>query len=86
MIERGVPVDDHLNALARLIATFHSTATRSPQIAAEGMAVGLRRRWTDNLRETEKYRGELLARQLHKRIAELALRYIDGRVPRIRTH
>ena len=81
MIGNGVHVDDHLNAVARLIARFHASAKRSPQIAAEGVAVGLRRRWTNNLRESEQYRGKLLAEPLYERIAELALRYIDGRVP-----
>ena len=57
MIENGLHVDDHLNAVARLIARFHASAKRGPQIAAEGLAVGLRRRWTNNLRESEQYRG-----------------------------
>lgn len=81
MIRRGTPVDDHLRSLARLIATFHATADRGAQIAAEGSAVGLRRRWTDNLRETEVYRGDPLSEPLHEEISRLALRYIDGRGP-----
>lgn len=80
LLERGVAVDGHLDALARLMANFHATALRGPQISAEGMAGGLRRRWSDNLRESEQYRGTLLVDPLHPRISELALDYVDGRV------
>ena len=79
MIRRGVDVDDHLRSLARLIAGFHARADRGPQIAEEGSSTGLRRRWSDNLRETEVFRGDLLVEPLHDEISRLALRYIDGR-------
>ncbi len=81
MIRCGAAVDDHLRALARLMATFHAAAHRGPRIAAEGSAVGLRRRWTDNLRETAVYRGGPLAEPLYDGISRLALRYIEGRGP-----
>jgi aminoglycoside phosphotransferase family enzyme len=79
MVDNGIPVDDHVRALARLVARFHASAVRSPQIAHEGTAEGLRRRWMDNLCETETFRGTILAEPLHDRISQLALRYIDGR-------
>ncbi|MEO6821027.1 MAG: AAA family ATPase [Candidatus Nanopelagicales bacterium] len=81
MIINGEDVDQHLCALAQLIATFHATAVRGPEITAEAGSVGLRRRWKDNLRETETFRGQLLAEPLHDQIQDLALRYIDGRGP-----
>jgi aminoglycoside phosphotransferase family enzyme/predicted kinase len=81
MIRCGADVDDHLRALARLIAGFHAAADRGPQIAAEGSSIGLRRRWSDNLRETEVFRGDTLAEPLHDEISLQALRYIDGRNP-----
>ena len=79
MIEDGVAVDNHLRALARLLARFHASADRSPQIAAEGAAAGLRRRWVNNLSETETFRGSLLPELVHERLSRLALRYVDGR-------
>lgn len=79
MIGKGVAVDDHLRALARLIARFHATADRSPQIAAEGSSAALHSRWEDNLRESEQFRGTLLAAPTHDQISALALRYVDGR-------
>ncbi len=79
MIARGLDVEPHLRAIAELMARFHATADRSPQIAAEGTRSGLRRRWVDNLSETEKYRGQLLGEGIHARISALALAYVDGR-------
>jgi aminoglycoside phosphotransferase family enzyme len=79
MVEHGIAVEEHLRALARLLARFHATAARGPEIATEGTAEGLRRHWVDNLRETETFRGTILAEPLHDRISQLALRYVDGR-------
>ena len=81
LISQGADVDDHLRALARLIAGFHASAERGPRIAAEGGGAGLRRRWSDNLREASAYRGTTLDESLHRSIHRLSLSYIDGRGP-----
>ncbi|MET3803292.1 aminoglycoside phosphotransferase family enzyme/predicted kinase [Nakamurella sp. UYEF19] len=79
MIRRGADVEGNLRDLARLMATFHAGAERGPQIAAAGRPAALRHRWTDNLAETQKFLGTTLDPEMHRRITELALRYIDGR-------
>jgi uncharacterized protein len=79
LVQQGADVGDHLRALARMLASFHSAAERGPAITAEASAVGLRRRWSDNLRETERYAGRLLSPAVHGEISHLAMRYIDGR-------
>lgn len=84
MIDAGEPVEQHLRALARLLACFHARATRGPLIAAEGDAPGLRRRWLDNLREAEHYRGEELSDDTLDTIRRLALAYVDGRADLLR--
>jgi uncharacterized protein len=81
MIRDGTDVDDHLRALARLIADFHAAARRGPRIAAEGGAAALRRRWSNNLREAAAFRGTTLDADLHRAIERLSLAYIDGREP-----
>ena len=81
LVAQGLPVEKHLRALAELMVRFHASAERGPQIAAEGTAIGLRRRWVDNLRESEKFRGELLDPLLHDQISRLALAFVDGRAP-----
>lgn len=79
LVEQGCPVQAELRAVARLVARFHAAAERGPHIVAEGTVVGLWRRWVNNLRETEAFRGAILAEVLHDRISHLALRYVDGR-------
>ena len=79
LVSDGAPVEDHLRRLARLIAAFHSAATTRPEIAAEGGVTALRRRWTANLRETERFRGHDLPPELHAEIGHLARRYLEGR-------
>ena len=81
MVEQGLAVEAHLRSLAGLLARFHASADRGPQIAAEGTIVGLWHRWVHNLRETEVYRRTILAEDLHDRIRRFALRYVDGRAP-----
>ncbi|HSN06009.1 MAG TPA: AAA family ATPase, partial [Candidatus Angelobacter sp.] len=79
MVQRGDDVEGHLRALARLIADFHAGAERGRRIAAEGGPEGLRRRWSDNLRESEGFRGRYLDEETFDEIARLALDYVDGR-------
>ncbi len=81
MIREGTPVDEHLSRLARLVARFHAGALRGPAIAAEGGADALRRRWTANLLETERFRGSLLSADDHAELTELVQQYIAGRQP-----
>lgn len=79
LVRSGADVDAHLRSLARLMARFHAAADRGPEIDREGTADGLRRRWTNNLDETEQYRGGILDAQVHAQIRTLALRYVEGR-------
>lgn len=81
MVVRGDDVEDHLRALARLMADFHAGAERGRRIAAEGGPAGLRRRWSDNLRESEEFAGRFLDADVLAEIGRLALGYIDGREP-----
>jgi uncharacterized protein len=80
MVTRGADVDDHLRAVARLMADFHARADRAEWIDAEAGAEGLRRRWTDNLRETRRLERFLDAASLSV-IESLALTFVDGRGP-----
>jgi aminoglycoside phosphotransferase family enzyme/predicted kinase len=79
LLANGVDVRADLDALAQLIADFHASAARNETIAESGRAPALRRRWNNNLAETEQYRGSVLDPRLHEDIARLARRYIDGR-------
>jgi aminoglycoside phosphotransferase family enzyme/predicted kinase len=80
MVTRGADVDDQLRAVARLMADFHARADRAEWIDAEGGAEGLRRRWTDNLRETRRL-GQFVDAANLSVIESLALTFVDGRGP-----
>ena len=79
LVSEDAPVEHHLRMLARLIAAFHSAAPTRPEIVAEGGVAALRRRWTANLSETQRFRGHDLPPELHAEIGHLAGRYLDGR-------
>lgn len=79
LVARRAPVGEHLQALAELLSEFHRTALRGPQIAAEGTAAALRRRWQDNLAETDRFRGSVIDSAVHDRIGDLAFAYVAGR-------
>ncbi len=81
LVGAGASVEDQLRRLARLVAGFHATAQRGPEIAAEAGAAGLWRRWSDNLRETQRFRGSLIPPEVHDEIARAARRWVDGRAP-----
>lgn len=70
-----------LRRVARRLAEFHARAEHGAQISAEAGRNGLRRRWTDNLREMRRFLGTSVDRDRFRRIGALALAYIDGREP-----
>jgi hypothetical protein len=46
LIRSGAQVVDQVRGLARLLAAFHATARRGPEISAEGSRDAILRRWT----------------------------------------
>lgn len=54
LIRAGVPVGDHLRAVARLLAAWHARAPRGPRIAAEGRRDALRARWSDSIAQVRR--------------------------------
>jgi aminoglycoside phosphotransferase family enzyme/predicted kinase len=81
LIRQGADVEEALRLLARQMAGFHSGAARSAAIAAAAGPDGLKRRWMNNLRETQRYAGAVLDVELCERIRGLALGFVDGRTP-----
>jgi uncharacterized protein len=78
---RGDTVAEHLRRLARLLAAFHAAAPTDAAIAAEGSRDALARRWSDNLRETDRFRGRYLDPDDHTEMDRLVERYLNGRAP-----
>lgn len=79
LVRDGADVQAPLQQVARLLASFHSTAGTGPDIDASGTQTALRQRWTDNLAGAAPFAGTVLDRDQLDEIAELALRYVDGR-------
>lgn len=78
LIKRGIAVDEDLRRLARQLAVFHTHATRSPEIDAEGTRDAIRQRWTDSF---DQIRGDvsMLDPAVMEEIERLTLRFLDGR-------
>jgi len=81
LIRTGTPVDDHLRRLARLVAAFHTTARRGPEIAAEGSRDAILRRWTDSFRQVRPFHGTVLDDTLAGEIETLTVEFLTGREP-----
>lgn len=81
LARRGEVTDEHLTALARLVAAFHARAESSPEIAAAGSADAVRASWTANHDEMEPFVGRVLDPDRFERVELLAREYLAGRGP-----
>lgn len=79
MVSGGVDVDDQLRAVARLLASFHADADRSPEIDAAATADAVRRRWERNFAQMSRFVGDVLDLETFTLVEELAFRYVEGR-------
>jgi aminoglycoside phosphotransferase family enzyme/predicted kinase len=70
-----------IRALARLLAAFHASAHRSDPIDACGRRDALRRRWDDNVEQSDRFRGTVLDESCFDEATELYRRFLDGREP-----
>jgi aminoglycoside phosphotransferase family enzyme/predicted kinase len=85
LIASVVDVSGELRLVARQLAVHHSTARRSPRIDHAGSQAALRTRWRDNLTALDAFGGRLLDVGTLDRITTLALSYVDGRGPLLRS-
>ncbi|WP_225728994.1 MULTISPECIES: AAA family ATPase [unclassified Nocardia] len=74
-------VGAELTALVQVLALFHHSARRGPEIDAEGRPDALRTRWQILLHGLGEQPADIVDPALLARIDELAMRYIDGREP-----
>lgn len=78
LIRAGYDVREPLAEIARMMAAFHASATRSQPIDFEGGPERLLERWRANLAETEAADG-LIPDARRSLIGEMATGYIEGR-------
>jgi aminoglycoside phosphotransferase family enzyme/predicted kinase len=75
------PVAEPLRLVARILATKHACAPRSPQIDEQGSRDALRGRWDDNIEQAMAVRAGLLDAQTIAETGHLARRFLAGREP-----
>ncbi len=81
LVRAGEPVDDHLRAVARRLAAFHSTATRGHEVAREGTVDAARGRWAGVLDGLRRHAGSILPADVVEHVAEAVGEFLDGRRP-----
>ncbi|HEX6312776.1 MAG TPA: AAA family ATPase [Acidimicrobiia bacterium] len=79
LVTAGNDVDGELRELARLLASFHAAAARTPEIAEAATARAVHRRWHRNFVEMQPFVGTLLDPAMFEDVKALADRYIEGR-------
>lgn len=79
LVNAGAAVEDDVREIARLVASFHSRAERSPEIAEAGRCEAMRTKWEATFKTVQPYAGTVLAGDVEERVRYLARRYLDGR-------
>lgn len=81
LVRAGEPVDDHLRAVARRLAAFHSSAGRGLAVEREGSLEAARRRWDGVLDGLRRHAGTILPADVVELVAAAAATFLDGRGP-----
>ena len=82
-VSGGGPPDElagDLALLASVVASFHRSAVRNPEVDACGTRDAVAGRWEANLTETRPYVGSWLDADAHADVSRLSRRYLAGRV------
>lgn len=79
LVASGADVTDELTQIAQVLAAFHATAHRGPEVERSATPDALRERWDADLDEWEPLARELLGRPTLDRERSLVHRYIAGR-------
>ncbi|WP_203773315.1 AAA family ATPase [Paractinoplanes deccanensis] len=81
LIRASVPVADDLRRLARMLAVFHTTARRGPDISAEGTRDALLGRWDATFGQLRAFAGRVLDRAGAEEVEDRAHAFLAGRDP-----
>ena len=79
LVRSRAAVDDHLRQIARVVASFHSRAETSAEVADSSRPHAIRAKWEATFRTVQPPVGFILAADVEERIRGLARRYLDGR-------
>jgi aminoglycoside phosphotransferase family enzyme/predicted kinase len=79
LVRGGAAVDDDVRQVARVVASFHSRAETSAEIAEVGRVDATRAKWEATFQTVQPFVGTTLAAEIEERVRRLARRYLDGR-------
>jgi aminoglycoside phosphotransferase family enzyme/predicted kinase len=79
LVRAGAPVLDHLRRLAHLLAAYHTTARRGPEISAEGSRDAILGRWSDSFDQVRPFHGSTLDDELAGEIERRTIEFLAGR-------
>ncbi len=79
LVRNGDPVDEHLTAIADVLARFHGTALRGQSVDAEATVGAIYARWHENLAELNRHVDVTVSRESLSEIERLADQYLVGR-------
>jgi aminoglycoside phosphotransferase family enzyme len=74
LVATHTPIDDGLADLARVVADFHASAARSPEIDTRGARDGLASRWESNFTGTRALVGTTCDVDVCAEVCDLARR------------
>lgn len=69
----------HVEDVARAVAAVHKAAPRSPEISRAGEPASVISNWRQGLAQVDEVAGDLLPAGERRRVAELAMAYLEGR-------
>lgn len=81
LVEQGQPVSAQVRQVARMLAGYHASAPRGPEISEQGSRDALARRWHDNVEQSRPLAAGLLAESDIDEVDRLARRFLAGREP-----
>lgn len=81
LIRSGAPVAEEMRHLARMLAAFHVTARRGPEISAQGSRDALLGRWDATFAQLRPFHGGVLDAEAAAEIEDRAHEFLAGRAP-----
>lgn len=79
LVTDGRPVEQHLLAIADMLARFHGNAVRGQSVDAEATVGAISARWHENLAELKRYVDTVISGVSLSEITRLAGQYMVGR-------
>lgn len=79
LVTDGEPLDGTIREIARIVARFHATAERGPDISAQGTCDAVRDRWRASFAQVRPFHRQVLDEDTAAEIEELTEEFLAGR-------